>query len=129
MAREIVATENAPAAVGPYSQAIRVGGLVFCSGQIPFDPATGELVTGPIEEATERCILNLREVLHAAGLDLAHAVKVSVFMTDLSQFSRMNEVYARYFGDAPPARECVGVAALPKGAPVEISLIAEGHDK
>jgi len=129
MAREIVTSEGAPAAVGPYSQAVRSGVLVFCSGQIPLDPATGELAAGSIEEATERCILNLCEVLRAAGLDLADAVKVSVFMTDLSQFSRMNDVYARYFGDAPPARECVGVAALPKGAPVEISLIAEGHDK
>jgi len=129
MAREIVASENAPAAVGPYSQAVRSGNLVFCSGQIPLDPATGELVAGPIEEATERCILNLREVLRAAGLDLSDVIKVSVFMTDLSQFSRMNEVYARHFGIGPPARECVGVAALPKGAPVEISLIAEGHDK
>jgi len=110
--------------VGPYSQAVRSGELVFCSGQIPLDPKTGELVAGPIEEATERCILNLREVLRAAGLDLADAVKVSVFMTDLSLFPRMNEVYARYFGDGPPARECVGVAALPKGAPVEISLVA-----
>ncbi|MHC5058849.1 MAG: RidA family protein [Planctomycetota bacterium] len=124
MDREVIAAEAAPEAVGPYSQAVKAGEFVFCSGQIPLDPATGELVAGAIEEATERCLLNLREVLRAAGLDLADAVKVSVFMTDLSLFGRMNEVYARFFETDPPARECVGVAALPKGAPVEISLIA-----
>jgi 2-iminobutanoate/2-iminopropanoate deaminase len=124
MDREVIAAEGAPRAVGPYSQAVRAGELVFCSGQIPLDPATGELVAGSIEDATERCLLNLREVLRAAGLDLADAVKVSVFMTDLSLFGRMNEVYARFFEADPPARECVGVASLPKGAGVEISLIA-----
>jgi 2-iminobutanoate/2-iminopropanoate deaminase len=124
VSHEIIASEDAPAAVGPYSQAVRSGGFVFCSGQIPLDPTTGELVEGGIEKSTERCILNLREVLRAAGLDLADTVKVSVFMTDLSLFSRMNEIYARYFGDSPPARECVEVAALPKGSCVEISLIA-----
>ncbi len=124
MSHEIIASENAPRAVGPYSQAVRSGGLVFCSGQIPLDPATGELVDKGIEGSTERCILNLREVLRAAGLDLADAVKVSVFMRDLSLFPQMNEVFGRYFGDAPPARECIGVDALPKDANIEISLIA-----
>lgn len=124
MNREVIEAEGAPAAVGPYSQAVRAGGFLFCSGQIPLDPATGALVAGSVEEATERCLVNLREVLRAAGLELADAVKVTVFMTDLSLFPRMNAVYKRFFPSGPPARECVGVAALPKGSPVEISLIA-----
>lgn len=121
--RRIVTSPKAPAAVGPYSQAVRVGGLVFCSGQIPLDPETGEL-RASMEEATERCLLNLRAVLEAAGSCLEDAVHATVYMTDLSLFARMNEVYARFFPSDPPARVTVGVAALPKGAPVEIALVA-----
>lgn len=124
MTREIVSAPGAPAAVGPYSQAVRSGDLVFCSGQIPLDPATGELVAGSIEEATERCLLSLREVLRAAGSELSDAVQVTVYMTDLSLFGRMNAVYERFFPDDPPSRACVEVSALPKGAPVEIALVA-----
>jgi 2-iminobutanoate/2-iminopropanoate deaminase len=122
--RETVSTAAAPKAVGPYSQAVRAGGFVFCSGQVPLDPRSGELRAETVEEATERCLLNLREVLRAAGAGLGDAVQVTVFMTDLSQFERMNAVYERFFPEEPPARMCVGVAALPRGAPVEIALVA-----
>jgi 2-iminobutanoate/2-iminopropanoate deaminase len=122
--RGVISSGSAPKAVGPYSQAVRAGGFVFCSGQVPLDPQTGELVPGGIEEATERCLVSLREVLRAAGAALEDAVQVTVFMTDLSQFERMNAVYERFFPEEPPARCCVGVAALPRGAPVEIALVA-----
>ena len=122
--RRIVETPEAPAAVGPYSQAVEAGGLVFCSGQIPLDPETGELVTAPIEAATERCLVNLRAVLAAAGAELSDVVQVTVCMTDLAKFGEMNEVYARFVPKDPPARVTVGVAALPKGAPVEIAATA-----
>ncbi|MHC4505055.1 MAG: Rid family detoxifying hydrolase [Planctomycetota bacterium] len=124
MTREIVSASGAPSAVGPYSQAVRAGGFVFCSGQIPLDPATGELRAGSIEEATERCILNLQEVLRAAGSELADAVQVTVYVTDMSLFSRLNAVYERFFPADPPSRACVEVSGLPKGAPVEIALVA-----
>ena len=124
MPRETVSADAAPAAVGPYSQAVKSGDLVFCSGQIPLDPKSGELVAGSIEEATERCLVNLEAVLEAAGCTLADAVQVQVFMADLSQYAAMNSVYERFFPDDPPARACVQVAALPKGAPVEITLVA-----
>jgi 2-iminobutanoate/2-iminopropanoate deaminase len=120
-----VSTEKAPKAVGPYSQAVRSGDLLFLSGQVPLDPASGNLVEGTIEAQTERVILNLSAVLAAAGLSLANVVKTTVYMTDLSQFGKMNEVYARHFAHDPrPARATVQVAALPKGATVEIEAIA-----
>jgi len=122
--REVISSDKAPGAVGPYSQAIRSGDMVFCSGQIPLDPATGEMCAGSIEEATERCLENMKAVLDAAGCTLADAVQVMVYMTDLGLFTRMNEVYAKYFPGDPPARMAVGVAALPKGAPIEIALVA-----
>lgn len=124
MTREVISTDAAPAAVGPYSQAVKAGGFVFCSGQISLDPATGELVADSIENATERCLLNLQAALRAAGAELADAVKVTVYMTDLSQFARMNAAYERFFPENPPARACVEVAALPKAAPVEIDVVA-----
>ncbi len=121
--REPVSTAEAPAAIGPYSQAIRSGGLLFCSGQIPLDPATGELADGSVGDQARRCLQNLEAVCVAAGARLVDAVRLTVFMTDLSAFAELNEVYAGYFGDAPPARVTVGVVALPKGARVEIDAI------
>lgn len=119
-----VVTSHAPAAIGPYSQAIKANGMLFLSGQIPLNPGTGEMVNDTIESATEQVLINLGAVLEAAGLDFADVVKTSVFMTDLDEFAAMNEVYARFFGSPPPARACVQVAALPKGCRVEIEAIA-----
>lgn len=120
-----VETASAPAPIGPYSQAVVHGSLVFASGQIPIDPATGTLIEGGVEAQTERVIRNLRAVLEAAGSDLDRVLKTTVYVTDLSLFARVNEVYARYFGSAPsPARATVEVAALPLGASVEIDAIA-----
>ncbi len=120
-----VETVSAPAPIGPYSQAVVHGGLVFASGQIPIDPATGALVEGSIEAQTERVIRNLAAVLEAAGSDLDRVLKTTVYVTDLALFARVNEVYARHFGDAPsPARATVEVAALPLGALVEMDAIA-----
>ena len=125
--RRIVETPEAPAAVGPYSQAVEAGGLVFCSGQIPIDPGTGEVVTTSVGAATERCLLNLRAVLAAAGAEMSDVVQVRVCMTDLGRFAEMNEAYAKYFPEDPPARVTIGVAALPKGAAVEIAATALGQ--
>ncbi len=124
--RRVIATEAAPKAVGPYSQAIVAGGLVFTAGQIPLDPATGKLVGGAIEDQTRQVLDNLRAVLEAAGSGLDRVVKVTVFMTDLSLFARMNAVYATAFPSDPPARSAVGVAALPLGAQVEMECVALG---
>ena len=119
-------SSDAPKAIGPYSQAVQVpsGRLTFLSGQVPFDPKTGELVRGTIEQETERVMENLRAVLAAAGLDFSQVVRCGVFLTDLSDFAKMNEVYGRYFQNAPPARSTVQVAALPRGARIEIDAIA-----
>ena len=122
-----VSTSDAPAAIGPYAQAIRSGDLLFTSGQVAIDPATGNLVTGGIVEQTTRSLENLRAVLAAAGTDCAHVVKTTVFLQSMSDFAAMNEVYAQYFapqGTVPPARSTVQVAALPKGGLVEIECIA-----
>ena len=120
-----VHSENAPAPVGPYSQAVAHAGLVFASGQIPLDPRTGKLVPGEIEAQTEQVIANLAAVLEAAGSGLARVVKTTVYVTDLALFARINAVYARHFsGPVPPARATVQVAALPLGAAVEIDAIA-----
>jgi 2-iminobutanoate/2-iminopropanoate deaminase len=124
MKRTIIRTDHAPAAVGPYSQAIRTGDLVFTAGQIPIDPATGELVSGSIEEQAHRVLDNLSAVLAAAGSGLDRAVKLTVFMTDLGQFAAMNAVYAEYFPSDPPARSAVQVAALPLGAEIEMECVA-----
>jgi 2-iminobutanoate/2-iminopropanoate deaminase len=123
MAKEAVQTDAAPAAIGPYSQAIVAGAHVFCSGQIPLDPATGSVPEG-IEAQTEQVLCNLREVLTAAGSSLDQVVKTTVFLTDLQQFPRMNAVYEQHFSDPPPARATVEVSALPKGVAVEIEAIA-----
>ena len=124
MTREIIATEKAPGAVGPYSQGIRTDHLVFTAGQVPLDPATGSLVEGPIEAQTRRVLDNVQAVLRAAGTDLENVVKMTVFMTDLGDFKRMNSIYAEYFPDAPPARSAVQVGALPLGADIEMEAIA-----
>lgn len=119
-----VATTAAPNAIGPYSQAITANGLVYCSGQVALDPATGEPVTGDVSVQTARVIDNLEAVLVAAGSDLAHVVKTTVYLTDLGAFATMNTVYAARFGDHRPARATVGVASLPKGLQVEIDCVA-----
>jgi 2-iminobutanoate/2-iminopropanoate deaminase len=122
--RRSVSTDSAPAAIGPYSQAVRAGDLLFCSGQIPLEPSTGELVKEDIEGQARRCLENLAAVAEAAGGSLADAVRCTVYLTDIGDFARVNEVYAQFFGgDNPPARAAVGVAALPKGADVEIDAI------
>ena len=124
MKKKIVHTDEAPAAVGPYSQAVRIGELVYTAGQIPLDPATGKLVTGDIRAQTERVMLNLQAVLAAADSGLKRVVKTTVFLQDMGDFAAMNEVYGRFFDKKPPARSTVQVAALPLGAQVEIELIA-----
>ncbi|MFA6030966.1 MAG: RidA family protein [Elusimicrobiota bacterium] len=122
---ETVCSEQAPAAIGPYSQAVRAGEWVFVSGQLPVDAKSGKLEEG-VAAQTERALKNVGAVLAAAGLDYRHVVKTTVFMTDLGRFAEMNDVYARFFKDAPPARATVQVSALPKGASVEIEAVARG---
>jgi len=122
--REVVESKDAPKAIGPYSQAIKAGEFVFCAGQIALDPATGQLVTGDIAAQTERVLKNLSAVLAAAGTDLDHAVKTTVFLKNISDFSAMNEVYGRFFKTAPPARSTVAVAQLPRDALIEIEVVA-----
>lgn len=124
MTKQIVNTEKAPAAVGPYSQAVDTGPLVFVSGQIPFDPATGEIVPGDIQDQTRQSLKNVREVLLAAGSSMDKIVKATVFITDMNDFPRVNEVYAEFFPENPPARACVEVSRLPKDVNVEIEAIA-----
>jgi 2-iminobutanoate/2-iminopropanoate deaminase len=121
--REIVTAPDAPEAIGPYSHAVKAGGLVFCSGQIPLDPATGELVGDTPAEQAERCLRNLEAVCAAAGAQLADAARVTVYLTDMGAFAQVNEVYERFFPSDPPARVAFGVAALPKGAQVEIDAV------
>jgi len=121
--REAVSAPGAPAAIGPYSHAVRAGELLFCSGQIPLDPASGELVGATAAEQARRCLENLRAVCEAAGASLQRAVRVTVYMTDLQAFAEVNEVYAGFFSEQPPARVAVGVAALPRGAYVEIDAV------
>jgi 2-iminobutanoate/2-iminopropanoate deaminase len=119
-----VSSDSAPAAIGPYSQGMRVGDLLFCSGQIPLEPSTGELVKDDIEGQARRCLENLAAVAEAAGGSLANAVRCTVYLTDMNDFARVNEVYAEFFDDDnPPARVAIGVAALPKGADVEVDAI------
>lgn len=121
--REVVHAPDAPDAIGPYSHAVRAGGLLFCSGQIPLHPDTGELVGANAAEQARQCLVNLSAVCEAAGASLRDAVKVTVYMTDLSAFAEVGEVYTSFFAADPPARVTVGVAALPKGAQVEIDAI------
>jgi 2-iminobutanoate/2-iminopropanoate deaminase len=121
---EVVSTDKAPGAIGPYSQAIKANGMVFCSGQIPIDPATGDFVSDDIAEQTEQVFRNLSSVLEAAGCGLGSVVKTTVFLADMSDFAAMNEIYAKYFTENKPARATVQAAKLPRDAKVEIECIA-----
>lgn len=121
---EVISTDKAPGAIGPYSQAIKSGNMIFCSGQIPIDIATGEFVSDNVAEQTEQVLKNLAEVLAAAGASLNDVVKTGVFLADMNDFAEMNEVYARHFIDNKPARATVAAAGLPRGARVEIDCIA-----
>lgn len=121
---EIIATENAPGAIGPYSQAVKAGGMVFCSGQIPIDISTGEFVSQDVSEQTEQVLKNLSAVLEAAGSGLNKVVKTTVFLADMNDFAAMNEVYAKYFNENKPARATIQAARLPRDARVEIDCIA-----
>jgi 2-iminobutanoate/2-iminopropanoate deaminase len=122
--KQIIATDRAPRAIGPYSQAVRAGNMLFASGQIPIDPATGEFVPGGVAEQTEQVMRNLSAVFEAAGAALNQIVKTTVFLADMKDFTAMNEVYGRFFGENPPARATVQAAGLPRDAKVEIEAIA-----
>jgi 2-iminobutanoate/2-iminopropanoate deaminase len=124
MEKKIVATPKAPAAIGPYSQAIRIEGFLYTSGQISLDPETMKMITGDIEMETEKVLKNIEAILKADGLELNNIIKTTVYLTDLSEFTRMNKVYEKFFSETKPARACVQVTALPKGAKVEIDAIA-----
>ena len=124
MERQIIQTTDAPAAIGPYSQAIRAGGFLFVSGQIPIDPASGELVQGGIEAETRQVLNNVRAILEAADSSLEKVVKATIFIADVNQFGTINEIYAEYFKWEPPARACVEVARLPKDVQIEIEAVA-----
>ena len=124
---ETIATDKAPAALGPYSQAIRANGMIYCSGQIPINPATGAIEAKTIEEQTTQSITNLKNVLEKAGSSLAKVVKTTVFIKDMNDFAALNKVYAELFGETKPARSCVEVARLPKDVLVEIECIAEAN--
>ena len=121
---DYVATTDAPKAIGPYSQAVKVNGLVYTSGQIPLDPATGELVTGDFDKEARRVFENLKAVLREAGSDFSRVLKATVYLSDLANFQTLNAIYAEYFGDHKPARTTIQAAALPKGGAVEIDLVA-----
>jgi 2-iminobutanoate/2-iminopropanoate deaminase len=125
MERKIVTTDLAPKAIGPYSQGVRIGDFVFSAGQIGLDPSTGNLVAGGIEAETRRVLNNLSAVLSASGSSLSRAIKTTVFLTDMNDFQKMNAVYAEFFPSDPPARSTVQVAGLPKGAHVEIEVVAQ----
>ena len=124
MEKKIIATNKAPAAIGPYSQAIKIDDFLYTSGQISLDAETMEMVTGSIEIETEKVLQNLEAILMKDGLNLTHVIKTTIYLSDLGDFSKMNQVYEKFFADNRPARACVQVAALPKGAKVEIDAIA-----
>lgn len=125
MAGQVVQTEKAPGAIGPYSQAMKLGNLVYTAGQIPLDPSTGQLVEGDIAAQTERVMQNVSAILEASGSSFDRIIKTTCFLTDLGNFATFNEVYARYMGDNRPARSTIGAAALPAGAQVEVEVVAE----
>jgi 2-iminobutanoate/2-iminopropanoate deaminase len=125
VAGKTISTDDAPEAIGPYSQAVRSSNYVFCSGQVALDPATGELIEGSVSDQTKRAMDSLEAVLEAAGATFDSVVKVTAYLTDIGDFPEFNEVYGTYFSDSPPARATVGVASLPKGARVEVECIAE----
>ena len=122
--KKIVSTSSAPAAIGPYSQAVRHGSMLFSAGQIPLDPQTGQMVAGDVAVQTKRVLENIAAILKADGFSFDHVVKTTIFLTDMDDFQTVNEIYATYFGQNPPARSTVAVAALPKGAKLEIEVVA-----
>jgi 2-iminobutanoate/2-iminopropanoate deaminase len=122
--KKIISTTEAPAAIGPYSQAVRAGSMIFCAGQVPLDPKTGQIVSQDVAEQTRRVLENVAAILRSEQLTLEHVVKTTVFLADFGDFQKMNEVYATYFTNRPPARSTVGVSTLPKDARVEIEVIA-----
>ncbi len=124
MQKKVVQTNKAPKAIGPYSQAIRTEEMIYTAGQTGLEPATGELIAGGVEEQTRQVLNNIRNVLEAAGSSLEHVVKTTVFLKDMNDFAKMNSIYAEYFGENPPARSTIAVAALPKGGLVEIEAVA-----
>lgn len=124
MIKEVIHSDRAPRALGPYSQAVKIGNLIFVAGQIPVDPDTGEIVQGDIRRQTKQVLLNVEAVLAAAGATLGHVVKTTVFLTDMNDFTNMNETYAGFFMDRPPARACIEVTALPRGVSIEIDAVA-----
>lgn len=124
LSKEIISSANAPAAIGPYSQAVLVGNTLYCSGQIAIDPATGQMVQGDVQDETHQVLKNLGAVLKEAGMDYKNVVRATVFMNDMDNYGKINEVYAQYFTENPPARAAVQVARLPKDVKVEITLIA-----
>jgi 2-iminobutanoate/2-iminopropanoate deaminase len=124
MTKQIIKTDQAPAAIGPYEQAIRLGNMLYSSGQIALDPKTGDFLSGEIEAETEQTLNNVQAILKAAGMDMANVIKTNVYLADMNHFARMNAVYEKYFGESKPARACVQVAALPKDAKVEIDIVA-----
>lgn len=127
MKKEIIKTDKAPAAIGPYEQAIRFGSLLFTSGQIPIDPKTNEIVGGDIKKQSQRVFENLKGILEASGSSLEKVIKVTVYLKDLKDFNDMNRIYEEYFGKSKPARSCVEVSNLPKGVAVEVDLIAHSE--
>jgi len=124
MEKKTIRTENAPAPIGPYNQAVLAGGTLYISGQIPMDPKTGAIIESGIQDETHQVMANLKAILEAASMDFSHVVKTSIFLMDMAQFAQVNEVYGSYFGEGAPARETVQVAGLPRGVRVEISMIA-----
>ena len=126
--KKIVSTKDAPAAVGPYSQAIRAGSMLFCAGQIPLDPQSGQIVAGDVGAQTKRVMENISAVLRAENLNFSHVVKTTIFLTDMADFQTVNEIYGSYFNENPPARSTVAVSALPKGAQVEVEVLAMAND-
>lgn len=124
MSKKVYETKKAPAPIGPYSQAVEAGGFLFCSGQIPLDPVTGQISSGPVAEQTELVMKNITAVLEEAGLNFDAVVKTTIFLTDMADFPAVNEVYGRFFKSAPPARSTVAVAGLPRGVKVEIEVLA-----
>ena len=124
MFKQVICTEKAPPAIGPYSQAIKSGGFLFASGQIPIDPSTGQIVDGGIEEQTKQVLENVLGLLESAGMSLENVVKTTLFITNMDEFPIINRIYSNYFKQSPPARSCVEVSALPKGVKIEIEFIA-----
>ncbi|GAV23816.1 RidA family protein [Carboxydothermus pertinax] len=122
--KEVISTSKAPQAIGPYSQAIKVNGFLFVSGQIGINPQTGELVTGGVEAQTKQIMENIRQILSAAGMEFSHVVKTTIFITNMDDFATVNKIYSEYFGKVFPARSCIAVANLPKGALVEVEVVA-----